>query len=775
MITIGFSFILINILAVQKLITMKTKGILFLVLAIILSACTSKIQNIESEDYTWKSVQIVGGGFVDGIVFHPNEEGLRYARTDMGGAYRWNNEDEKWIPLMDWVSYADNNLMGVESIALDPNNPNKLYLACGTYTAPSIPNGEVLISDDRGETFTRVKMPFKMGGNENGRGNGERMMVDPTNSSILYIGTRNDGLWKSNDAGLNWKQVESFPLIHEEMPDSLNDREKGMWNWAYKGCGVNWVVFDPNSATETGCQTIYAAYSLMNRENLFRSTNGGETWEPVPGHPQQYRPTHGILASDGNLYISYGDIPGPFFMYDGGVWKFNTNTEKWTDITPDKPNGKDKRFGYAAVSVDASNPEHLIVSSFYRPGHVGGDDIFRSTNGGKSWTAVFANGTEFDYSKAPFVEYTPIHWMCDIEINPFNPNHAIFTTGFGGFETFNLTNVDEGKETNWSVYTEGIEETVPLQLCSPPEGAHLLSGIGDYAGFVHWNLDKPLEGQYFKDPYFGNCDDITCAELKPEIIVRVGIASGHHGGNNIGYSTNYGKTWQTSDMPTPESRHGHIAVSTDGATWVWTPQQQMPFVSNDYGKNWTKIDSLKRNTRVVADRMNPQMFYAIDLYEGLLYTSTDGAKSFSSKPLSLENGNAQKGENRGDNRGGQDRIYSTPGFENDLWLPAFNGLYHSEGENKSFDLIGNISEIHAFGFGKAAPQSSYPSLYLIGTIDGIRGIFRSTDKALSWVRINDDEHQWGLLLHVTGDPKKYGRVYVGTHGRGILYGDIRQN
>ena len=43
--------------------------------------------------------------------------------------------------------------------------------------------------------------------------------------------------------------------------------------------------------------------------------------------------------------------------------------------------------------------------------------------------------------------------------------------------------------------------------------------------------------------------------------------------------------------------------------------------------------------------------------------------------------------------------------------------------------------------------------------------------AASWVRINDDQHQWGLVLHVTGDPKVYGRVYVGTHGRGTLYGD----
>ena len=82
-----------------------------------------------------------------------------------------------------------------------------------------------------------------------------------------------------------------------------------------------------------------------------------------------------------------------------------------------------------------------------------------------------------------------------------------------------------------------------------------------------------------------------------------------------------------------------------------------------------------------------------------------------------------------------------------------------------------MTEIHAFGFGKAAPGQGSPALFLVGIVEGVRGVFRSDDAARSWVRINDDQHQWGQVLHVTGDPKIYGRVYVGTHGRGTLYGD----
>ncbi len=255
--------------------------------------------------------------------------------------------------------------------------------------------------------------------------------------------------------------------------------------------------------------------------------------------------------------------------------------------------------------------------------------------------------------------------------------------------------------------------------------------------------------------------------------MRVGRASGNRDGGNIGYSLDGGKTWQpTASAPQRNSMLGHIAVSSDGATWVWTPERGAVSFTRDRGATWTESQGIPRETRVIADRVNPLKFYAIALFDGKLFTSGDGAATFAERPLSLPGGLPQRGE-RGDGRGGQDRIYATPGKEGDLWLAAFNGLYHSTDSGAAFARGSGVGEIHAFGFGKAAPGASYPALYLIGVVGGVRGIFRSDDTARAWVRINDDQHQWGLLLHITGDPKRYGRVYVGTHGRGTVYGDPR--
>jgi hypothetical protein len=62
-------------------------------------------------------------------------------------------------------------------------------------------------------------------------------------------------------------------------------------------------------------------------------------------------------------------------------------------------------------------------------------------------------------------------------------------------------------------------------------------------------------------------------------------------------------------------------------------------------------------------------------------------------------------------------------------------------------------------------------LFLTGKIESVQGLFRSDDAGTSWVRINDEQHQFGSISHVTGDPRIYGRVYFATGGRGILCGD----
>lgn len=708
--------------------------------------------SVPSVPYNWKSVQMVGGGFVDGVVFHPTAKGLRYCRTDIGGAYRWDDRAKRYMPIMDWVPFPDLNFMGVESIALDPHDPSRLYLACGTYTNPTTPNGAILRSDDRGRTFQVTRVPFKFGGNENGRGNGERLAVDPNDGRVLFLGTRHDGLWMSPDRAASWKKVDAFP----EQP-------------AAGGVGIVSVVFDARSGRSgERSSVLYAAVSKPGPDTIYRSTDSGATWYPVPGGPTGLRPSHMVPTPSGAMYLSFGSSAGPSAMRDGGVWKLDTNSLAWTDITPDKP-GNGRQFGYGAVSVQSNDPNVLIASTFNHPG---GEQIFRSIDEGKSWKAILGDRAIYDYSIAPYVAKTPIHWLLDVKIDPCDPNHATFTTGYGGYETFDLTDADRGRPTHWSVMTKGVEETVPLELLSPNSGPHLISAIGDYGGFVHWNLDaSPPQGNY-DHPHFGNCTGVACGGNAPNVVVRVGRASGNRGGGNIGYSLDSGKTWQTTPAtPRPGSNSGRIAVSSDGSTWIWTVSGGS-YWTRDKGATWTQSTGLPTNpSRVIADPVDPNRFYSMSLFAGKLFVSDDGGATFKTQDFTLPGGPPKRGGDRFDDRGGQDQLYAAPGRRGDLWIAAFDGLYHSTDMGSTFAKIDGVEQIHAFGFGKGLTAD--PALYLVGTVRGVRGVFRSTDLGVNWAKINDDAHQWGLVLQIAGDPRIFGRVYVGCHGRGVFYGDAK--
>lgn len=70
---------------------------------------------------------------------------------------------------------------------------------------------------------------------------------------------------------------------------------------------------------------------------------------------------------------------------------------------------------------------------------------------------------------------------------------------------------------------------------------------------------------------------------------------------------------------------------------------------------------------------------------------------------------------------------------------------------------------------------AYPAVFQTGRVsathDGV-AVLRSDDAGATWVRINDDSHQWGWTGEViTGDPRVHGRVFLGTNGRGIQYAE----
>jgi photosystem II stability/assembly factor-like uncharacterized protein len=735
-----------------------------------IATAQNSTSRFNSESYLWRNVVMGGGGFVTAIIMHPAQKGLMYARTDVGGAYRRDDAGKRWMPITDGIGAADNNLMGIESIALDPSDPQRVYLAAGTYSRG---DAAILRSDDQGRTFQRSDVPFKMGGNETGRFNGERLAVDPNDGEILFFGSRRDGLWKSGDRTVTWQKVGSFPNVGPGRPPTpvsnvtTNARPRFRRGPGQpQPVGIVSVVFDPASG-KPGSATpkLFAAVSTTET-NLFFSADAGATWQAVTNQPVGLRPNHLILSPDGMVYLTYGLEPGPNTMSDGAVWKFDPKENAWTDITPLKSPDNGWSFGYGAITVDAQHPSTIMVTTFahWHP-H---DLIFRSTDGGATWTQLWNNETEWDHSSAPYTKTRTPHWMGSIAINPHNSDEVLFTTGYGIWCCVNATKSDSGKPTRWVFLDDGLEETVPLALISPPQGAHLLSGVGDIDGFRHDDLNVSPAPGTFSGPRYSNTEDLAFAGKNPLVIVRTGTAGNQE--VRAAFSRDGGTTWQELESePTTGNGAGTIAISADAKTIVWTPRGGEPYFTKDWGTNWTACAGLSAGIRVVADTVNPQIFYAFDSRSGKFYSSTNGAASFMVTPAMF----MAQGINGPGFGGRGSMVTATPGIENDLWLASrVEGLFHSTNGGVSFIKLERVQEAGSLGLGKTAPGRKLPALFLAGKISGRQALFRSDDAGENWVRINDAQHQYGYISHVTGDPRIYGRVYFATGGRGVFYGDI---
>ncbi|MFF9063240.1 cellulose binding domain-containing protein [Streptomyces sp. NPDC014882] len=727
---------------------------------------------LAAESYTWKNARIDGGGFVPGIVFNRKEKNLAYARTDIGGAYRWQQGSRTWTPLLDSVGWDKWGHTGVVSLASDSVDPNRVYAAVGTYTNSWDPgNGAVMRSADRGASWQRTDLPFKLGGNMPGRGMGERLAVDPNRNSVLYLGAPSGkGLWRSTDSGVTWSQVANFPNVGNYVQDPSDTS-----GYASDNQGIVWVTFDESTGTSgSATKTVYVGVADTDNA-VYRSTDAGATWSRLAGQPTGYLAHKGVLDTvNGQLYLAYSDKGGPYDGGKGRLYRYTTATGTWTDISPVAE--ADTYYGFSGLTLDRQRPGTVMATAYssWWPD----TQIFRSTDSGGTWTKAWdytsypnrENRYTMDVSSSPWLtwganpsppEQSPkLGWMTEsLEIDPFDSNRMMYGTGATVYGTENLTAWDSGGRFTVKPMVQGLEETAVNDLASPPAGAPLLSALGDVGGFRHTDLTK-VPSMMFTSPNFTTTTSLDFAGSDPNTVVRTGdLDSGPH----VAFSTDNGANWFAGTDPSGVSGGGTVAAAADGSRFVWSPAGTGVHHTTGFGTSWSASSGIPAGALVESDRVDAKTFYGFK--SGRFYVSSDGGATFAASPATgLPSGDSV-------------RFQALPGTKGDIWLAggASNGAYglwHSTDGGRSFTKLSGVEQADTIGFGKAAPGASYQTLYTSAKIAGVRGVFRSTDEGVSWTRINDDAHQWGWTgAAITGDPRVYGRVYVSTNGRGVVYGD----
>ena len=301
-----------------------------------------------------------------------------------------------------------------------------------------------------------------------------------------------------------------------------------------------------------------------------------------------------------------------------------------------------------------------------------------------------------------------------------------------------------------------LEETVPSELVSLP-GAPVSTVLGDIDGFVYPDITKYYD-RYA--PNIGSTTGLGVAGKNPDIMVRVG--------SDIYLSENAGGTWTKINKPSTAT-NGWCAVDANGNCIVVTLSGSHPYYTFDKGKKWTEMPGISNNdVRFFADYEKGNVFYA-NVSSNLrtyTYNETAGIFEYTSVPLSGAYNN---------------RLTVVPGIAGEIWFPRNTGglgrITDAHTGNPKITTI-PLDTVTCVGVGKAAPNRTYPSLYIWGKPKNTdpTGLYRSDDEGANWVRINDDEHQYGgpgNAQFVKGDMNVYGRVYMSTVGRGIIYGELK--
>ncbi|KAK1856786.1 glycoside hydrolase family 74 protein [Colletotrichum chrysophilum] len=716
--------------------------------------------------FTWKNVRIGGGGgFVPSIVFHPKTSGVAYARTDIGGLYRLN-ADDSWTAVTDANNFADDshwNRWGVDALALDPQDPNKVYIAVGMYTNSWDPNnGQIARSSDKGATWTFTNLSFKVGGNMPTRGTGERLAVDPKNSNILYFGARSgNGLWKSTDGGASFSKVSSFTAVGTYRPGPSTDEYNGDIQ------GLTFVTFDETSSTLNGATSrIFVGTADNTTASVYVSNDAGATWSAVTGQPGRYFPHKGrIQPTEKALYISYSDGTGPYDGTSGSVWRYDIAAGTWKDITP-VPVGSDLYFGFGGLSVDMKKPGTLIVATLnsWWPDA----QLFRSTDSGTTWKKIWewANypdmtlGYTQSTPKAPWIKTNfldtdtkDLGWMIEsLEIDPTDSNHWLYGTGLTIFGGHDLTNWDTGAKVTIQALADGIEEMAIQELASAPGGSELLVAAYDNNGFTFKTksvLDTSPQTTW-ANPMWASSVGVDYAGNKVANVVRVGNTAGTQ---QLAVSSDGGANWNINYAAGTTQYGGSVAYSADADTIIWSTATLGVQRSQNQG-SLTTISSIPAGAIIASDKRNNTVFYGAS--GSSFYRSTDTGATFSTSGT-LSGATEIR------------HVEAHPAKAGDVWVSTNAGIFHSTDYGSTFSLVSSaLTNTNKVALGKGS--GSNWNLYAFGTGPAGRRLYGSADLGASWVDLQGTQ-SFGAVdgAKLAGSANEENLVYVGTNGRGVFY------
>jgi len=349
----------------------------------------------------WRSIGPFRGGravAACGVVGDPK---TYYMGTTGGGLWKTDDMGISWRNTSD--GYFKTGSVG--AVAVAESDPNVVYVGMGEHAVRGVMThgGDgVYKSTDAGKTWKRIGLELSQ--------HISRIVIDPKDPNIvlvaaqgaLYSHTQQRGVFKSNDGGVTWKNVlyvDDKTGAAELSMDMTNPRILYAAMWEHGRLPWKVISGGPGSG-------------------LYKSTNGGDTWEKLKEGLPEEMGKMSIAVSRSNPEKVYALIEGDSDKETGGLFVSTNSGKKWTRVTNDH-RLLQRAWYYIELFIDPKNENTIYVMSA---------SAMRSADGGKTWETL--SGTHGDFH--------------DLWINPNDSGNFIISNDGGSAISFN-----SGK--SWSV------------------------------------------------------------------------------------------------------------------------------------------------------------------------------------------------------------------------------------------------------------------------------------------------------------------------------------
>ncbi|MBI3248382.1 MAG: DUF11 domain-containing protein [Deltaproteobacteria bacterium] len=584
------------------------------------------------------------------------------------------------------------------------------------------------------------------------------LAMNPNNSQIIYIGSNDDGVFKTTNGGTSWTPSSS---------------------------GINTNSIRALAIHPTTTTTLYAGTDT----GVFQSTDSGGTWTAMNTGLTNVNVQ--TLAIDPNTpSILYAGTTGGVFKFVGGVWSpmstgltttntralaiDRTNTQVLYAATSDgvfkSTNGAANwapsntgltNTNLRALAINPNNTQVLYVGT-------SGSGVFVSVDGGANWTvanngltasevrslAIHPNNSAILYagsvsggvfkSTDSSATWSPVNTgLGNLDVRALaidrNSTETVYAGTFGG-GAFKSTN---GAQT-WAGVNVGLATTNIQALAMPPSSSSVI-----YAGSSSNSAFKSTNGgtSWTSISTGISSSNIRSLAIDPQTqtTVYAGTSSG------VFKTTNGGTNWAAASNGMTNTVARALAIDPNSPQVLYVGTSAGVFKSTDGATNWTPSGGLAGFVvqALAIHPSNPQIIYA--------GTSTSGVQ------VSINGGMDWNSANNGLTSTNIRALAIDPNTPQIVYAGASSGVFKTTDgggiwTKTSTGLTNN--DVRALAVDRLSPAFLY-----VGVTDG--GVFASSNGANSWSAINNGLTALDVRAVIV-DPLNSAQLYAGTFGGGVF-------